>query len=169
MSVPPDVHSTKRDDSAIDYSVSGLSVPLQFVINNEPHLPRNREQKKLVRSHAKRQSRAVEKRRNTMPVHRREILQRQFNQLAAQSKSSITKANANVTSIPSQSVTESKVAIALSDGSESDAYLTPESSYLASEDSEARSLSASPELDPSSSRLKTDRYQFDRCMFDTSE
>jgi hypothetical protein len=47
MSVPPDVHSTKRDDSAIDYSVSGLSVPLQFVINNEPHLPRNREQKKL--------------------------------------------------------------------------------------------------------------------------
>jgi hypothetical protein len=169
MSAPPDVHSTKRDDNATDYSVGGLSVPLQFVINNEPHLPRKREQKKLVRSHAKRQSRAVEKRRNTMPVQRREILQKQFNQLAAQSKSSITKANANVTSTPSQSVTESKVAIALSVGSVSDAYLTPESSYLASEDSEAQSLPASPELDTSSPRLKIDRYQFDRWMFDTSE
>jgi hypothetical protein len=104
-----------------------------------------------------------------MPVQRREILQKQFNQLAAQSKSSITKANANVISTPSQSVTESKVAIALSVGSVSDAYLTPESSYLASEDSEAQSLPASPEPDKSSSRLKIDRYQFDRWMFDTSE
>ena len=69
-----------------------------------------------------------------MPVQRREILQKRFYQSAAQSDSSITKANVNVASIPSKSVTESKVGVALSAGSESDEYLTPESSYLASED-----------------------------------
>lgn len=117
MNIPPDVHSTniwgkiKRDDNATDDSVNGLSVPLQFVINNEPHLSRTREQKKLVRSHAKRQSRAVEKRRNTMPVQRREILQKRFYQSAAQSDSSITKANANVGSIPSKSVIDQKLVL----------------------------------------------------------
>ncbi len=169
MPVPPDVHSTnirgkiKGDDNTTDDSVNGLPVPLQFVINNEPQLPRNREQEKLVGSHAKRQSRAVEKGRNTMPVQRRDILQKRFNQSpASQSKS-------NVASILSKLFAESKVAVALRVVFDSDAYLTPESSYLASEDSEARSLSASPELDTPSSRLERDIISLTRVFFDTSE
>jgi hypothetical protein len=84
MNVAPDASSTniretgRMDENAHDYSESGTTAPLEFVINNEPHLPRNREQKKLVRSHAKRQSRAVQKRKNTLPVHRRAILQKKL-------------------------------------------------------------------------------------------
>ena len=174
MNVTRDAYSNnipatcRGDDNATDYTVSGMAAPLQFVINNEPHLPRNREQKKLVRSHAKRQSRAVQKRKNTMQVQRRAILQKVSTQSSAQSKFSITPENANVTTSPSTPSTDSKVGIALSVGSESDACLTPESSFLASEESEAQSFPSSPELDSPEPCLSLDGYKFDRWTFDTS-
>jgi hypothetical protein len=178
MNVTPDASSTdireagRMYENAHDYSESGTAAPLQFVINNEPHLPRNREQKKLVRSHAKRQSRAVQKRKNTLPVQRRAILQKSSPQWSAQSKFSITSTNTNVTSEPQTPSTDTKAATALGVGSESDIGLTPESSYLASEDSEARFFSTTPELDsplPSLQSLNLDAHKFDRWMFDTSE
>ena len=178
MNVTPDASSTniretgRMDENAHDYSQSGTAAPLEFVINNEPHLPRNREQKKLVRSHAKRQSRAVQKRKNTLPVHRRAILQKNPPQRSAQSKFSITPANTNVTSEPQTPSTDTKAAAALSVGSESDIGLTPESSYLASEGSEARLFSTTPELDspaPSLQPFNLNAHKFDRWMFDTSE
>jgi hypothetical protein len=178
MNVTPDASSTNiREtgriyENAQDYSESGTAALLEFVINNEPHLPRNREQKKLVRSHAKRQSRAVQKRKNTLPVHRRAILQKSSPQWSTQSKFSITLANTNITSEPQTPSTDTKAAAALSIGSESDIGLTPESSYLASEDSEARLFSTTPELDsplPSLQRLNPNAHKFDQWMFDTSE
>jgi hypothetical protein len=158
-------------DNAPDDSGSGMAASLQFVINNEPHLPRNREQKKLVRSHAKRQSRAVQKRKNTMPVQRRAILQKEFPIQPAQSKFRVTLAKPPGTPIPRKPSTDTKINTALSVGSESDVCLTPESSNLSSEDSEARSLSTSPKLNsplPSLESLKLDVHTFDRWMFDTS-
>jgi len=158
--------------NAPDYSGSVMTAPLQFVINNEPHLPRNREQKKLVRSHAKRQSRAIQKRRNTMPVHRRAILQKGSPEGAARSESGLTLASTSPLSIPQTPPADTKFTNTSSVGSESDTCLTPESSYLASEDSEARSFSTSPELHsplPSLSSLQLDVNHFDRWMFDTSE
>jgi hypothetical protein len=178
MNVTPDTSLTniqspvRMDTNAPDYSGSGTAAPLQFVINNEPHLPSNREQKKLVRSHAKRQSRAVQKRKNTLPVHRRAILQKGSPQWLAQTKFRITPATTNATSEPQTPSTDSKAAIVLSVGSESDIGLTPESSYFASEDSETRSFATTPELDsplPSLQSLNLDTHKFDRWMFDTSE
>lgn len=173
---PSNIQQTGRvDENAPDYSPTsgnGLAAPLQFVINNEPHLPRNREQKKLVRSHAKRQSRAVQKRKNALSVQKRAILQKGSPQRSAQPNFSITSANANVTSNRQTPFADSEVPVALSAGSDSDICLTPESSYLASEDGEARSFSTSPELDPPLPSLKSlqlDVHNFDRWMFDTSE
>ena len=160
-----------KDENAPDYSGSGMAAPLQFVINNEPHLPRNREQKKLVRSHAKRQSRAVQKRRNTMPVHRRAILQKSSPQDGA-SESGLTLTNTSIPSLPHTPSADASFANPSSVGSDSDACFTPESSYLASEDSEARSFPTSPELHsplPSLNSLQLDVNHFDRWMFDTSE
>jgi len=187
MDATPHLSSTqneemdRKDENAHDYSGSGMATPLQFVINNEPHLPRNREQKKLVRSHAKRQSRAVQKRKNTMPVHRRPILQKGYREIAAQSGSGFTLASTStststsIASAPQTPSTDTNVTIASSVGSESDICLTPESSYLASEDGETRSFSTSPEIHsplpslPSINSLQLDVHHFDRWMFDTSE
>jgi hypothetical protein len=93
-------------------------------------------------------------------------------QRSAQSKFSITSANTNVTSEPQTPSTDTKAAAALSVGSESDIGLTPESSYLASEGSEARLCSTTPELDspaPSLQPFNLNAHKFDRWMFDTSE
>jgi hypothetical protein len=97
----------KRDDNAIDYSVIGLAVPLQFVISNEPHLPRNREQEKLVRSHGKRQSRAVEKRRNTCRFRDEKFsnsgsTNRQINQSSASQKQMRTSSRVRANHLQNQ-------------------------------------------------------------------
>lgn len=173
-SEPSSIHSrgTGRGmDDTPDYSLAtGLAEPLQFVINNEPHLPKNREQKKLVRSHAKRQSRAIEKRKNTMPVQRRAILQKGSARRPNQARFSTTTENTNIISAPQTPAAEefTKLTTPLSTASESDGCLTPGSSGLASDDHVPRSISTTPELDSPSLTHISGTNKFDRWIFDTS-
>jgi len=123
-----------RNDSDSDSVRSGLDGSLQFVINNEPHLPRSREHEKLIRSHVMRKSRAIQKRKNNVPVQRRKLLQKVAPRLSDQPDVSIDTANTNSKTANTfqlsreadwRGPTDRKAPTAISVGSDSDLCLTP--------------------------------------------
>ena len=175
-----------RVEMAPDYVLRSETATegLQFVMNNEPHLPRTCEDKKFVRSNAMRKARAIQKKRNNMPAQRRHILQKGISQTGSPSNFNTVNTSPATTPSANNSLSpyspKTQLADLLSSGSEHEVCLTPDSNYPASDErlSLSHSVSADSEIETTESKAETriapasfkvDMQIFDRWIFDTSK